>query len=342
MDATSRKSKILCYVVEQYIHTGEPIGSKQLLEHTGLKVSSATVRNDMAALAEAGLLHQPHTSAGRVPTQEGYRQYLDTAATPIEPPLKEKTLAFKQIALSADDPEHILDSAAKVLSQMCGCACVATTPPPEAVQIAKIRIVQTGRQTAMTVLVTSSGMIKYRLFRCDYMLTHELVKVFERLLNEHLTGLAPEEITPAFVQSMAAGFGELAMLMPTVLSAVMEQCSEINCMDVRKHGESNLLFCNDFQLEDLRGIIKLLGAHEHLAHLLLRADMNQGALLGTETKLPELYKCAVLSKRYMVASQPSGAIGLVAPLRNDYRKNIGRLEYVSSIVGKLINGLLEP
>lgn len=341
MDATSRKSKILCCVVEQYIHTAEPIGSKQLLEHTGLSVSSATVRNEMAALAEAGFLHQPHTSAGRVPTQEGYRHYLDVAAQPIEPSLKEKAFVFRQMSANADDPEHILDSAAKVLSQLTSLACVVTTPPPEAVKIAKLRIVQTGRQTAMTVLVTSSGMIKYRLFRCDYMLTPELVKVFERLLNERLTGLPPEEITLAYVQSMAAGFGELAMLMPTVLTSIMEQCGEINSMDVRCHGESNLLFCNDFQLDDLRGIIKLIGAHDILAHLLLRADMNNGVLLGTETKIPELYKCAVLSRRYTVASQPSGAIGIVAPLRNDYRKNIGRLEYVASIAGSLINGLLE-
>ena len=341
MDATSRKSKILCSVVEQYIHTAEPIGSKQLLENTDLSVSSATIRNEMASLAEAGFLQQPHTSAGRVPTQEGYRHYLDVAAQPVEPTLKEKAFVFKQMSSNADDPEHILDSAAKVLSQLSSFACIATTPPPEAVKIAKLRLVQTGRQTAMTVLVTSSGMIKYRLFRCDYMLTPELVKVFERLLNERLTGLAPEEVTPAFVQSMAASFGELAMLMPTVLSSIMEQCSEINSMDLRFHGESNLLFCNDFKLDDLRGIIKLLGSHELLAHLLLRADMNNGVLLGTETKIPELYKCAVLAKRYTVASQPSGAIGIIAPLRNDYKKNIGRLQYVASVAGTLINGLLE-
>lgn len=341
MDATSRKSKILCSVVEQYIHTAEPIGSKQLLENTDLSVSSATIRNEMASLAEAGFLQQPHTSAGRVPTQEGYRHYLDVAAQPVEPTLKEKAFVFKQMSSNADDPEHILDSAAKVLSQLSSFACIATTPPPEAVKIAKLRLVQTGRQTAMTVLVTSSGMIKYRLFRCDYMLTPELVKVFERLLNERLTGLAPEEVTPAFVQSMAASFGELAMLMPTVLSSIMEQCSEINSMDLRCHGESNLLFCNDFKLDDLRGIIKLLGSHELLAHLLLRADMNNGVLLGTETKIPELYKCAVFAKRYTVASQPSGAIGIIAPLRNDYKKNIGRLQYVVSVAGTLINGLLE-
>lgn len=341
MDAASRKSKILCCVVEQYIHTAEPIGSKQLLESTGLKVSSATVRNDMAALSQDGFLYQPHTSAGRIPTQEGYRHYLDVMPTSIEPPAKEKMLAFRQMSSSADDPEHILDSAAKTLSQMTGFACVATTPPPEAVKIAKIRLVQTGRQTAMTVLVTSSGMIKYRLFRCDYMLTPELVKVFERLLNESLTGLAPEEVTPAFIQSLAAGFGELAMLMPTVLITIMEQCGEINSMEIKKYGESNLLFCNDFHLDDLRGIIKLLNSSELLAHVLLRADMNSGILLGTETKIPELYKCAVIAKRYTVESQPSGALGIIAPLRVDYRKNLGRLEYVSSVVGKLINGLLE-
>ncbi len=342
MDTASRKSKILCYVVEQYIRSAEPVGSKQLLEHTGLNVSSATVRNEMAALSQAGFLAQPYTSAGRVPTQDGYRHYLDAAFSPEEPAQAERAEIFRRISMSADDPEHILDCASKVLSELSGAVCIATTPPPEDVTIAKLRIVQTGRQTAMTVLVTSGGMIKYRLFRCDYMLTAELVKVFERLLNQALVGVAPEEVTPAFIQSMAAGFGELAMLMPNVLSVIMEQCSEINNMDAREHGESNLLFCNDFQLDDLRGIIKFLSEREQIAYLLLRADLNRGVLLGTEAGIPALYKCAVLSRRYCVAGQPAGAIGIIAPMRNDYRKNMGMLEYASSIVGKLINELLEP
>ena len=342
MDFASRKSKILCCVVEQYIHTAEPIGSKQLLESTGLNVSSATVRNEMAALSQAGLLAQPYTSAGRIPTQEGYRHYLNVAAKPLEPTNREKAEAFRQIAASANDPERILDSAARVLSQLTGGVCVATTPPPEAVTVSKLRIVQTGRQTAMAVLVTSGGMIKYRLFRCDYILTQELVKVFERLLNNALVGIEPHKVTPAYIQILAAGFGELSMLMPSVLSVVMEQCAEINRMDVKMHGESNLLFSNDFQLEDLRGIIKFIGEHEQLAYLLLNADRGSGALLGTETGVPALYRCAVISRRYCVAQQPSGAIGIIAPLRNDYRKNMGILEYVSALVGKLINELLEP
>lgn len=341
MDASSRKNKILCCVVEQYINTSEPIGSKQLLEYAGLNVSSATIRNEMALLSEAGLLHQPHTSAGRIPTQEGYRHYLDVSNTPVKPSSKEKKLILEQIALSADDPERILDNAAKVLSQLCKCVGAATTPPPESVKIAKLRIVQTGIQTAMSVLITSSGMVKYRLFRCDYVLTHELVKVFEKLLNQHLVGFAPEEITPAFIQNMAAGFGELAMLMPNLLGTVMQQCEDINRMDLKKYGESNLLFYNDFQIDTLRDIMRFLSAHEPFARLLLKADLNGGILLGTETGTPELFKCAVLSRRYNVQSQPAGVIGIVAPLRNGYRKNLGIMEYVSSVVGKLISGLLE-
>lgn len=341
MDAASRKSKILCCIVEQYIDTAEPVGSKQLLESSGLSVSSATVRNDMAALSQAGLIDQPYTSAGRVPTQEGFRRYLEVAAKPIEPTAQEKAMLLRQISASADDPEHILDSASKALSQLSGAVCAATTPPPEDVKIAKLRLIQTGRQTAMTVLVTSSGMVKYKLFRCDYMLTKELVKVFERILSDTMVGRHPEEITPAFVQSLAASFGELAMLMPTVLSCVMQQCSQINSMDVRLHGESNLLLSSDFELSQLREIIKFLGRHEQLAYLLLRADKAGGVMIGTETQIPELYKCAVISRRYDVAMQPSGAIGLIAPMRNSYRRNLGLLEYACFVVGKLINELLE-
>ena len=341
MDAVSRKRKILCCIVEQYIDTAEPVGSKQLLENSGLSVSSATIRNDMAALTEAGLIDQPYTSAGRVPTQEGFRRYLELGAKPVEPTAQERALIFRRISASSDDPERILDAAAQVLSQLSGAVCVATTPPPEDVKIAKIRLIQTGRQTAMTVLVTSSGMVKYRLFRCDYMLTKELVKVFERMLSESMVGRSPEEITPAFVQSLAASYGELAMLMPTVLSCIMLQCTQINSMDVRLHGESNLLFSSEFEISQLREIIKFLGRHEQLAHLLLRADKAGGVMIGTESQVPELYKCAVISKRYDVAMQPSGAIGLIAPMRNSYRKSLGLLEYASGAVGKLINELIE-
>lgn len=341
MELAPRKSKILSAVVESYIQTGEPVGSKTLLEQMDLSVSSATVRNEMASLAEMGYLIQPHTSAGRIPSQRGYRHYIDhiMRSVPLSPQNRE--LVDARLSAAADDPEHILSEASGVLSHLTGNACAATTPPGENAEIRKIHLVQTGRQTAMAVLITSSGMVKNRLFRCDYLLTPEIVKVFDRLLNEKFGGVPLHDVTPAFIQTAAVGFGELAMLMPNVLMAVMESAKEAAQMNVSLRGETSLLFCRDYDLSDVRAVMKLLHSPDDTAKLLLSGGENTEVFIGGESGREELVNSSVITRRYKISGRPAGAVGIIGPVRMDYSRSIGVLEYVSGTVGTLISELLE-
>ena len=177
MEPTQRKMKILEAVVESYIRTGEPVGSKTLCGSLDFSVSSATVRNDMAELASIGLLEQTHTSSGRIPTELGYRIYVDQLMTCAELTKYEQSRVDDALYLSADAPEHLLESAAAVLSGMTRYAAVATAPSGESAIIRRIRFVQTGKYTAMAVLITSTGSVKTRLFRCEYIITPELVEM---------------------------------------------------------------------------------------------------------------------------------------------------------------------
>ena len=341
MELAPRKSKILMAIVESYIQTGEPVGSKALLEHLDISVSSATVRSEMAALAEMGYLLQPHTSAGRVPSHKGYRHDLDHSMQPRDVARKDRETIEAALFAAADDPEHILSEGSAVLAMLSGYAAVSTTPPGDDAKIRKIHLVQTGRQTAMAVLITSTGMVKNRLFRCDYVLTPEIVKVFGRLLNEALSGVPTQDVTPAFIQTTAVSFGELAMLMPNVLMAVMESAKEASGMNVSLHGQTNLLFQADYDMADVRGVMKFLNASKDVADLLLCAKEDPSVFIGEESGRQELKNCSVITGRYKIAGQPAGAVGIIGPVRMDYSRNIGRLELICSTVGTLISELLE-
>ena len=189
MELAERKQKILSAVVENFIKTGEPVGSKTLIDETDLKVSSATVRNDMADLTQKGYLVQPHTSAGRIPTQQGYRYYVDNLMKIVAVSQRGRELVEDKLYRNAESPENILKSAADLLSELTGLTAVATAPNSAESRIHKISFVQTGSHTAMTVVIASNGIIKNQLFRCEFIITPEILEVFDKALNELFDGV---------------------------------------------------------------------------------------------------------------------------------------------------------
>ncbi len=341
MSLSARKQKILCAVVESYIATGEPIGSKALLQHTGLNVSSATVRNELADLVGSGYLLQPHTSAGRVPTNKGYRYYVDHLAD-IQP-LSDRVKAHIENAISsgAEAPEKILQNTAKVLSELSGMAAVTTTPSGLDARVHKIRFVITGRHTAMAVLITSNGMVKSRLFRCDFVLTPELIAMFDKALNKSFVGLPLREITQAFLQTTAASFGELSLFMPDVLIAILDAAKQAMQTTVSICGSTNLLFLDSYDLMCARNVLKFMSDSDSLSELLNDNVKGTRVYLGKESGYYELSDSCVITTRYEIGSVAAGAVALIGPVRADYKKLIAQLEYASKCASKLIGELLE-
>lgn len=341
MSLSPRKSIILEAVVECYIKTGEQVGSKTLLDILEISVSSATIRNELASLSENGFLIQPHTSAGRIPLPKGYRYYIDKIMESYLLSSVEKDFVLNRLYKVFDDPERILKEASFILSGVTGLCSVCTTPTGENARIKRIHLLQTGRQTAMAVLITSTGMIKNRLFRCDYVLTAEVVTVFERLVNKKFCGQRVEDITQAFIQSSAVEFGELAMLMPNVLMAIMESAKEASMLNATISGKTNVLFLEDFNLNDIRLINKFLSDNSQIQNLLLSNDYDTTVFVGRDSNRGELENCSVITKRYNIAGEPAGAIALLGPVRMDYKKNIALIEFMCDTVGTLISELLE-
>lgn len=336
-----RKDKILGAIVKNYIATGEPVGSKSLLNSLDFAVSSATVRNEMAELSEKGYLEQPHTSAGRIPAQKGYRYYIDYLMEPQILSQREKRVIEESLEACADDPEHILSEASTILSQVTGFVAISTTPSSDQTKIARLRIVQTSKHTAMLVMITSAGMVKNRLFHCDFNLNREVLDVFEKALNKTLSGVLLSAVTPAAVQTIAVSLGELSILMPQALLAVMEAAKEASVINLSLKGQTNLLLIQDFDLVSVRGIMRFLSDDSAIEELLFNVPSQLAVMLGTESNLPEIEKTSVAVSRYYIEDRQGGVIAVMGPTRMNYRHTIANLEYVSCLSGKLISELLE-
>lgn len=341
MELPVRKSKILNAIIEQYIETGEPMGSKALLDFLDFSVSSATIRNEMATLSEMGYLIQPHTSAGRIPTQMGYRYYLDHLIESVQISSREKRAIDDVLTAAADDPEHILNKGAEILSQLTGYVAISTTPPTDDTAIQHIKILQISKHTSMMVMITSKGMVKNRLFRCDYNITDEVLQIFERALNEMLSGVKLSNITPAFVQTVAVAMGDVMILMPQALLAIMEASKEASVINIVNYGLSNLLQTGEFDVAQLKGIYRFLQDSLSQEELLLKTHDRITSYIGTESGIPDISSTGMIVARYPVQGTESGALAVIGPLRMDYTATVAYTDYIAQMCGKLITELLE-
>ena len=340
MELASRKEKILGAVVEKYIECGEPIGSKALLSATGLDVSSATIRNELKALDDEGYLTQPHTSAGRVPTKKGYRYYIDNLMQPRELPPAVREHIDSALNPTAQAPEVILSKTASLLAHLCDAAAVTTTPSSDEARVHRIRFVATGRHTSMAVLVTSNGMVKSRLFRCEFVLTPQLLAMFDKAVNEQFSGVRLREITRGFLQTAASAMGEMTLFVPDALIAVYEAVQSALEVSVTVSGQTNLLFSDGYDFASARNVMKFLSDSARLSGLLNNTRSSK-IFLGEESRIPELGTSAVISSRYEIAGESAGAVAVIAPLRIDYAAVRSEVDYAAACVSRAIGEILE-
>ncbi len=340
MDLSIRKQKILKAAVELYVQSGMPVGSRAICEALDFPVSSATVRNELSDLSELGLLEQPHTSAGRLPSARGYRFYVDHLMKKRLLSGEERRVIDSLLLSSAYDPEKLLTSVSKALAALTRCAAVSTTPGGNAAVIRAVQFVQTSRRTAMVVLISSAGTMKTRVFHCDFDITPEILRVFFRTLNEKLVGRVLADITPALIQGLAASLGEMAILMSSALMAVLDVARESAEADVCLMGESNLLFCPEYEGSGVRRILDFLSRPEELTRLLLEGTGTR-VLIGRESRRPELYASSVVISRYAIAGRDAGAIAVIGPIRQDYGRVIAGIEYLAGSVGTMLTELLD-
>lgn len=334
MELTKRKQNILASIVNGYIRTGGPIGSKSIAEAAG--ASSATVRNEMAELTELGLLEQPHTSAGRIPSQKGLREYVDNLM-PAEPLSDDERLTLDaMLAKSAFDPERLPGGAAHTLASATRCLAVATAPSGVSAKIKAVQFVQTSRRTAMLILISSAGTMKTKVFHCDFDLSNEIMRIFFRVLNERVVGRAVTEINRAFIQSLAVSFHDLAILLSPALIALLETAQETVKTEVHVSGQMNLLFYPELGPGGARRVMDFVERHDAVAGLLSGRPGRVQIRIGQENGHNALANVSVVSARYSVNGADAGAVAVIGPLRIRYAHMAAQTAYIAERVGEML------
>lgn len=338
MQLTPRKQKILESVVKSYTSSGEPVGSKLIADEVG--VSSATIRNEMADLIEMGLLEQPHTSAGRIPSQEGYREYI-SFMKPAKLSGQLKSYFDAYLATGAYDREKLLVKAVESLATSMRCAAVAITPSGRAARVSAVQFVQISRRTAMLILLSTAGTMKTRVFHCDFDLSNEVMRIFFRVFNEKVTGRPVRDINPAFIQSIGISFGEMAMIMGSALVALLEAAGDTVKAEVIVKGQMNLLAYPEYNQVSVRQISGMLEDDDDVALLLSGRPGKVNVLLGTENGRPQLKDSSVVFSRYLIDRKDAGAIAVIGPMRLDYPTVTESVRYVADSVSNMLTLLMK-
>ncbi|WP_099204171.1 heat-inducible transcriptional repressor HrcA [Scatolibacter rhodanostii] len=337
MQLTDRKRKILSCIVSEFVSGGEPVGSKVIAEEIG--VSSATVRNEMAELIEMGLLSQPHTSAGRIPSQTGYREYVNHLTEPYVLSEKDKKFLDSALLNEAYDMERLLKGAARVLSVFSKSISIVSTSGGRSAKIRAVQFVQIARRSAMLILMSSAGTVKSEIFHCDFDLTADITRVLFRAFNEKLSGVPIISITMPFIQTLAASMKELSILTGAAMVALLNAAQKTAKAEIFVDGQMNLLFYPDFEQGEIRVIVDYLQHEEKLAPLLQNESERASVSIGHELQQSALTETSLVVSRYAVGGHDTGAIAVLGPLRMNYPKLIAAVEYTSAQVGEILTML---
>ena len=319
MELDERKKKILQAVIRNYLETGEPVGSRTISKYTDLNLSSATIRNEMSDLEEMGYILQPHTSAGRIPSDKGYRFYVDTMLGEREREVEE----LKGLLLEKDEKmDTLLKRVARVLATNTNYAAMITTPQYQRNKLKFIQLSKVDEHQLLAVVVVEGNVIKNTMLQVEEDLDDATLLKLNILLNTHLNGLSIDEINLAMISEMKQQAGVHSGIVSGVIDAVAEAIRSDEDLKIYTSGTNNILKYPE--LTDNREK-KALG---ELVQDSLSEENNTGiqVYIGNETPVQSMKDCSVVTATYELGEGMRGTIGIIGPKRMDYDKVIGTLK----------------
>lgn len=340
IELDKRKQLILAAIVEEYITSGEPVGSRAVVDKLNMPVSSATIRNEMAALTEMNLIEQPHTSAGRIPSYLGYRYYIDRLMNK-KPLTKQERHSIDEVFLTGEtDVDQLLEATSNALALLTGLASVSTTPMAQSCVFCRIELVRGGRRVVILLFMTNTGRVRNRMCRLDAEPDAEDLEAFVRAVNDELADTPVEDVTLAFIQTLGAKMGGDSLLFSPVLFAVYTLASEVSGGQLILEGQANLLAHKELA-QNAKTIMEFLSREDVLKKTLEQNSGGLSVIMGSEMQYSAAPQIGLVVSKYRIGGQPAGSIGIIGPARIDYSKIIPYIEYFAQSMGKLLTEYLQ-
>lgn len=338
MDLNDRKKKILQAIIDEYIGTAEPVGSRAISKKENLGLSSATIRNEMADLEEMGYLIQPHTSAGRIPSDEGYRFYVNSLMQKYQLGMEAIAALQSELETKVNQLDKIIRRAALFTSSLTDYTTVVTAPSHKGEQIRKIDLVPIGTNQVMLIVVTNT--VKNQIMTVE--LNDKECAAFSKLLNKSLAGLEADEINFEMIQRLQNEIEQNLSLHPKVLISILNFVYEtISAMDETEiyinNANAILKYPEYADVSKAREIFNLLEDKESLRQLISASDgEGVSAKIGKENEFEILKDCSLVTVNYSLGGKPVGKLGVIGPKRMNYSKVFTSLDLISNEIDKML------
>ncbi len=338
---TERQKLILALIIHTYVETAQPVGSKALIDRYKLETSSATIRNDMVELTEAGYLRQPYTSAGRVPTEEGYRYFVRQLMGQTELPMNTRRTITHQFYQAGRDVNRWMRLAASVLAHQSQGASLVTSPRPESARFKHLSLISTHGRQVLMVMVWTGGQVRQQMLTLAEPVSQEQLSTAAGHINAVCTGLDADAI--------AALHGQFDALEQDVIKLIreeLERMKQVVSGEVYRDGLTNVLAEPEFaEPESARKALRVLEERSMLEDLLSRTVLTSGmdevqVLIGGEGTWEDLRDCSMVLARYGAPGLVTGALGVLGPTRMAYGRTVSTVRFVSGLLSDLVIEML--
>ncbi len=337
-ELSDRKKLILKALVEAHIEGGEPVGSKYIVQNNLLSCSAATIRNEMAELEQMGYLVQPHTSAGRVPSERGYRFYVDSLVEQYAKTTREVVQINQLLKAKMAEIDQILDTASRLASTMTNYTGIAIKPKATSATMQKFEIVSIDENNFAILMITSSGVVKTKKVKTYSSFDAKQLRQLSDLMNETLCGLSADMITLPIIMDLESAMGDGAHLVNFAVKAVYEVMNELDGGEMRYSGINQLLKYPEYA--DTQQFGRLLGTLEdqdEILELVSKSDSDDiNVLIGSESPVQVMNNSSLVFKPIKKNGRTIGVIGVLGPRRMNYKQVLKTIDEITGSISNMI------
>lgn len=340
MSLDERKKSILEAIIKDYVKTAEPVGSRAVAKKHNLGISPATVRNEMSDLEEMGFLEQPHTSAGRIPSERGFRYYVDYMMVKDQLTQQEESFLEKMLTQKIDDVSTVIQRTGQVLAQFTNYASVVVAPPTTSADLRHLQLVPLGTGQALVVMVSDMGSVVHKRIDIPESVRPEDLEDLSHLFNSSLQGSNLREVNRTLLGTLRSELLHRRQVIERALEAI-EAMGDGHHEKVLISGAMNIVNQPEFKdFEKLRGILMALEEHDLIRSLLRESNLKEVRIkIGNENEAEEIKELSLVFTNYELESGEKGRIGLIGPVRMEYWKASASVERVRDIVQDVIGRL---
>ncbi|MDA3733625.1 heat-inducible transcriptional repressor HrcA [Niameybacter massiliensis] len=331
MDINERKRKILEAIVHDYIQTGDPVGSRTISKKYDLGVSSATIRNDMADLEDLGLIMQPHTSAGRIPSDKGYRLYVDNLmqCPDIAPDVQQ--FIAEVINNKFDKIDKLLEETAKLISAVTHYATIASPPTINQTKIKHLQLVPVDDRSVALVVVTDTNIVRHYVIRTKKLIDYSLCGILTNIINESLIGTSLDELSVdklRILEERMFGYKDISV---DLMNAIIDTLEMEDVPNIFTRGMTNILSFQEFNdIEKAKKLLEVLEQKPYLVKMLKAKPTKEVSIsIGEENGLEPMSECSVITTSYDIGEYNLGTIGIIGPKRMNYGQVVSLLDHIS-------------